>query len=453
MPNTSLRRAVVALAAAAAVAPVAPALAADRGGPVQASPAVERAAAAPTTAGQGGRPTTTTPRRASTTSSTVPGARAAAKQRVDVLRSSRAQVRSELDAIERRIAEVDAELVALQAEADSARAVAQEAAQRGEVAAEKADVARGQVRDYAVEAFIRPPAEKSLAVLSISSAEDASYAQDVLGIMADTRRGVVDEMVAARAVAERERAAASAAAEVASARVGDVRGRLDELEQLRAEQGSIAADLEDRLDAALAESAALAAIDAKAAAELAAREAALREQAKPPVTAAPRRGAPVRTTTPPRSSTPAPKPSTGGGSGGQPGGIVTWTDVTRVGGIWVHHSIAGQVRGLLDAATAAGFSLSGGGFRDPSEQITLRRAHCGPTDYDIWQKPASQCTPPTARPGTSMHERGLAMDLMSSGKLITSRADPAFQWLAANAGRYGFKNLPSEPWHWSTNGN
>ena len=28
----------------------------------------------------------------------------------------------------------------------------------------------------------------------------------------------------------------------------------------------------------------------------------------------------------------------------------------------------------------------------------------------------------------------------------------AFVWLAANAGRFGFSNLPSEPWHWSTTG-
>ena len=28
-----------------------------------------------------------------------------------------------------------------------------------------------------------------------------------------------------------------------------------------------------------------------------------------------------------------------------------------------------------------------------------------------------------------------------------------FAWMKANAGQYGFYNLPSEPWHWSTNGN
>lgn len=115
--------------------------------------------------------------------------------------------------------------------------------------------------------------------------------------------------------------------------------------------------------------------------------------------------------------------------------------------------MASKVSGLLNAATSAGFSLSGGGYRDSRNQIQTRIANCGPTHYDIYEKPASQCTPPTAIPGRSMHERGLAMDLKSNGVLITSRSDPAFIWLSANASRYGFYNLPSEPWHWSTNGN
>ena len=39
------------------------------------------------------------------------------------------------------------------------------------------------------------------------------------------------------------------------------------------------------------------------------------------------------------------------------------------------------------------------------------------------------------------------------GSSITSRSDPAFLWLRNNASRFGLYNLPSEPWHWSTNGN
>ena len=51
-----------------------------------------------------------------------------------------------------------------------------------------------------------------------------------------------------------------------------------------------------------------------------------------------------------------------------------------------------------------------------------------------------------------MHEQGKAIDFTYNGRTIGSRSSPAFRWLRDNAGRYGFKNLPSEPWHWSTNG-
>jgi len=98
-------------------------------------------------------------------------------------------------------------------------------------------------------------------------------------------------------------------------------------------------------------------------------------------------------------------------------------------------------------------SLGGGGFRDAAAQIATRRNNCGTSDFAIWEMPASQCSPPTARPGTSMHEQGMAVDFTCSGSLIRDQASPCFVWLAANAASYGFYNLPSEPWHWSINGN
>ena len=51
-----------------------------------------------------------------------------------------------------------------------------------------------------------------------------------------------------------------------------------------------------------------------------------------------------------------------------------------------------------------------------------------------------------------MHEWGLALDLTANGSSIQSRGNPAWIWLNLHAGTYGLKNLPSEPWHWSTNG-
>ena len=128
-------------------------------------------------------------------------------------------------------------------------------------------------------------------------------------------------------------------------------------------------------------------------------------------------------------------------------------EIASVGGFLVAGSIAGQTARLLEASAGAGLSLGGSAYRDVNTQVDLRRQHCGPTEFDIWLKPASQCSPPTAIPGRSMHEKGLAIDFTCAGVLIRDRASPCFVWLAANAASFGFYNLPSEPWHWSTNGN
>ncbi|MBZ4398157.1 M15 family metallopeptidase [Myxococcus sp. AS-1-15] len=49
-----------------------------------------------------------------------------------------------------------------------------------------------------------------------------------------------------------------------------------------------------------------------------------------------------------------------------------------------------------------------------------------------------------ARPGRSNHQRGLAVDLV-----IGKRTSKRYQWLQANACRFGFRRtVPSEPWHW-----
>lgn len=126
--------------------------------------------------------------------------------------------------------------------------------------------------------------------------------------------------------------------------------------------------------------------------------------------------------------------------------------LVNVRGLRVHQSIAGQVEMMLAAAEADGVRLGGGAYRTHAEQIELRRLHCGEDDYAIYEMPADQCSPPTARPGNSMHELGLAIDLTVNGVTIGSRNSPGFRWLAENAHLYGFFNLPSEPWHWSING-
>lgn len=123
--------------------------------------------------------------------------------------------------------------------------------------------------------------------------------------------------------------------------------------------------------------------------------------------------------------------------------------IVTVEGFRVHASIAGSLHDMVVAARADGIDLRGKGYRSTSRQIELRRQNCGPTEFDIWEKSSSACSPPTAKPNRSLHESGLAIDFRQGEDSITSRSQPAYRWLAANAAAYGFFNLPSEPWHWS----
>ena len=392
---------------------------------------------------------------------------------VDVLTATREEVTQKIQQLDAQYAEQQAAV----ADAEVAVGLANEAVGRARarvtLAENEVEIARQTVRSYAVEAYITPPAEDALRVLSVGQSDDASYANEVIKIMADDRHKVVDILVGKRKIAADESATADAAAAAAATQVATQQAQLGELEGIRSEQESLANELDDRLDAALAEAAALAEIDRQMAAELAAQETALRKAAATP---SPRvqdvavpAGAAPEGTVPSNGTSPTGPPSTGAGPSGPaptspaptspprtvppspppPPGV----SVTSVGGITVNVAIADQIRGLLNAATAAGFNLRGGGYRSSAAQVATRRNNCGPSYYDIYQKPASQCSPPTAIPGRSMHEQGRAIDFTSGGALITSRSNPAFVWLSQNASRFGMYNLPSEPWHWSTNGN
>ena len=136
-----------------------------------------------------------------------------------------------------------------------------------------------------------------------------------------------------------------------------------------------------------------------------------------------------------------------------PDGPVTIVDVY---GVQVNAAIAEPFRAMVDAARLDGIELAegSGGWRAPAQQVELRRSHCGTSDYAVYQMPSSQCRPPTAIPGTSLHEQGLAVDVRCNGGPIgqRSRSDPCYLWLTEHAAAYGFFNLPSEAWHWSTTG-
>jgi D-alanyl-D-alanine carboxypeptidase len=126
----------------------------------------------------------------------------------------------------------------------------------------------------------------------------------------------------------------------------------------------------------------------------------------------------------------------------------TVADTTSVNGITVHKNVAFAFRRMLRDAKSDGVVLSGGGFRTRKRQIALRTINGCP---DVWTAPASSCRVPTAIPGRSLHELGLAVDITSDGRILTGDS-AGFRWLSAHAHEYGYKNLPSEPWHWSITG-
>ncbi len=388
--------------------------------------------------------------------STTAGADTAADQRavkqqraevagqIDTLRASDAQVSQALADLDANVRATRAQVADAQRSVDEAESRAAQAERDARATEGRIDELRTQVVAAAVDAYVRPGGDQLLSVFQEDTANEASTKQALLDVTNGNKLDAADELSAAKRLLEDQRDEAEVARAEAEGRRRSLSEKAAGFESAQAEQQRVAAQISDRLSDRLAESQSLAALDAQLASRIASEQAAIAAQL------AATRAAEAATS----SSSGSGGGSTGGGGGG--GGPVTVIPrpggLTTVGGITVAGSIASNLAGLLDAARAAGFNLSGTGYRDSSAQIALRRQHCGTSDYAIYQMPPDQCRPPTAIPGRSKHEQGLAVDFASNGRIIQSRSDPAFQWLASNAGRWGFVNLPSEPWHWSVDG-
>ncbi len=360
---------------------------------------------------------------------TVPGQRAQAEAQVDVTRASQAQVLAEIERLRGEVQAQRGVADAARVRAEAAAADAAAAQRRADEAFAKAERNRGEFRAYVTETFIRPPSQDLLAVLAVSSAGDDSHVVGMVRSVAEGRQRRAEAFAGEQRAAETTRDAAEQARAAAADEQAAAERARAELEQGVRDQQALAAALEERLERQLAEVEALRELDEEAARRLAEAEAAARSAAG----AAGVSGGSA-------TSSVAAGPPVGSG------------EITVVRGIRIHRSIAANLDAMLAAAAADGVQISGSGYRSSERQVQLRRAHCGSSAFDIYQKPSSQCSPPTARPGQSMHERGLAVDLTVGGRAITTRSSPAFRWLAANARQYGFFNLPSEPWHWSVNG-
>ena len=380
------------------------------------------------------------------------------------VRSQAADQASQVDALEATDAEVTSALEALNAQVRAQQDKVEEAervldaAERDRAAAEQAqadaqaqlDELRGDIKAAAVDAYVNIGSSDPTATVATGDMNDAVNKRALLDSRASRSQALLERFRSVQEDLELQRAAKAEAEQRASEHRGAVASRKAELDASYAKQQQFAAEVDARLDAALAEAAALEDLDAGLSSQISAKQAEIAKALEAQRAAEAARAA-QRSAANKSSLTPSSGSSSGSAGSYTPPTITGSGSIVSVGGIRVHQSIAGNLQSLLSAAASSGVHFSGGGYRDPAGQIAVRRSNCGSSNYAIYQMPASSCSPPTARPGTSMHEQGLAIDFTQGGRTLT-RSSSGYAWLKANASRFGFYNLPSEPWHWSSTG-
>jgi peptidoglycan hydrolase CwlO-like protein len=380
----------------------------------------------------------------------------------DAFRSTSTDVDETLESLTENVDEQLGELESARGallEADTNLGAIREAVQET-----KDRIAELEARSDAVvlDAFMNPPVEESLGTLTADSLSDAAIKQSILDSKADTDADVLDELATAREELEVQQAEEEDLEESAQDARDASEGELIDLQAAQSQQAVFVAQVQERLDQNLSEAEALEDIDPALADALRAREGSIAESIQSIRDAEATRRAldalriqqeqAEREAAEEAARLAAEAPAPTGDVAGASGSLAT-VACPSGGSITIDSAMAEGLEAMLAAAAADGIMLCGGGYRDPQEQINLRMANCGTSYYAIYEMPSSQCSPPTARPGTSNHEQGLAVDFnCNGGGTIQSQSSPCFQWLDANAASYGFYNLPIEPWHWSNDG-
>ena len=359
------------------------------------------------------------------------------EQRRDV-QAQAAELASEVDAATADVADLEVALAAAQANVDAQQA-AVEAANRAVIDADAAQVAaleaitdlelreeqaRIDLQNAVIDSYVSFQGFDDLEALGDDPWE-ASRVETLTEIGTGTGLEGLDNLRAIGAELEFQRQLAEQAAAEAETTREEMRIRLAELETALAIEDQLLLEAIERQERRLGEAAALAALEAELSEEIRVEEQRIADA--------------IANRIPPGSGSVTVPPDSD-------------IELVTVGGITVNVLVEDQVRGILAAMSARGFNLGGGGYRSIESQIRLRRANCGTSDYAIWEMPASRCRPPTARPGLSQHEVGLAIDFTLNGRVLRSRDSDVFRALAEIAPQFGFYNLPSEPWHWSTTG-
>jgi LAS superfamily LD-carboxypeptidase LdcB len=350
--------------------------------------------------------------------------------------------------------QVDAVVAARRAAADAESALAAADAAVAETEAE-IEAINDETGEVVIDAFIDPPVEDALASLTDASLADSTVRQEILTGQADERAGVIDRLAEAEAELAERQAAQEAAAADAEARAEEAATAFDDLVASQSAETLFVLAVEERIDAGLAEAEALEDLDPAAAGEVRARERELVAAIQAVIAAREQRAqeeAYYEALAEAQAQAQAAQEAAGPVTLGAASGSLATAACPGGGSITVDSTLAGSLGDMLRAASADGLDMCGNGYRDPAEQVAVRRANCGTSHYAIYEAPSSSCSPPTAPPGTSEHEKGLAVDFTCNGGGVIGSSSPCFSWLQSHAASYGLYNLPAEPWHWSADG-
>ncbi len=309
----------------------------------------------------------------------------------------------------------------------SAEALVEQAVLRREEIATEMNELRMVVTDLAVASFTGEAGENGEDLTAFLLSDDPTEAvrrRSLVQFQTGNLADALDRMRQLEAEVEQVEIDRTRAVEAAVVNRTEALERQTEVDLALDAQLELVLDVEARLENRLAEAQYLTEIDADKAAEIRQQEEVIsrriREEAARKAAAEAARRAAAR---PP------------------PADIA---DMVQAEGFWVHKDVADVVGRMMQAARADGVNLSGYSYRSPQRTAELRVINGCP---DVYESSPSRCRIPTARPGQSMHERGLAIDFRSCW-----RGSDCFTWLSNNASKYGYRNLPSESWHWSTNG-
>ena len=362
---------------------------------------------------------------------------AAAASLVDASQASFEEVTEALDALNGLVDLQEARLAdARQAVRSAEDLVAQAELRRESIENEAADL-RGLVAELAVESFTGENGQNGEDLTAFLLNDDPTEAvrrRSLVEFQTGSLGDALDRLRVLEVEAEQVEADRLRAVEAAEINRVEQLDRQAELDNAQDAQLQLVLDVEARLEARLAEAQAVQAFDEELAAEI--------QQQEEAIAARIRAEAAARAAAEAAARAAAAAAAAGGGSSVP--SLPSSGEIVNAAGFQVHESVATSVTNMINSAAADGVVLTGSGWRSPERTAELRVINGCP---DIYESSPSSCRIPTARPGQSMHERGLAIDFRSCW-----RGSSCFTWLSNNASSFGFFNLPSESWHWSTTG-